>query len=258
MTAQKQKLSIETYKELDPENAYFKHIEHCRQKTYDSDVQTHVHHIIPEYVFNNSAATPADLEFKNCPENLIFLSIEDHIIAHELLYEIYGNPQDCGAILLLTGQLSEASRLWKQLGAWASHNIQEENQRQFWNQGFQKEMARRSMARPDALQIRSAGGKIGGRTAKLNVAIEPKQRFLFKYKGEPVVCLFHCSLGSQVLEVLHAVQPSKLQRATPLLNGTRQNLNGWSCERLPDGPDLEKRYLNTLDNQSLGLQQPNS
>jgi hypothetical protein len=233
----------------------------------------HTHHIIPEYVFNHSAATPADLEFKNSQKNLVFLSIEDHIIAHQLLYEVYGNKQDCGAILILTGQLAEASRVWKQLGAWASHNVQEENERQFWNQEFQKEMARlfrqrrnlsgapaplSSMARPDALLIRSVGGKIGGKTTKLNVAIKPHERFTFLYQGEAKVSLFNSSLGSQVLEVLNAVQPSKLQRATPLLNGSRKNLNGWSCVRLPDGPVLPDKYLKTLADQSLGLQKPKS
>ena len=256
--SQKQVLSIQTYQQLNKENDDFNHIEVCRAKQYGPDTQMHVHHIIPEYVFNHSAATPADLEFKNSQENLVVLSIEDHIIAHQLLYEVYGNKQDCGAILILTGQLAEASRVWKQLGAWASHNVQEENERQFWNQEFQKEMARRSMARPDALLIRSVGGQIGGKTTKLYVAIKPHERFTFLYKGEAKVSLFNCSLGSQVLEVLNAVQPSKLQRATPLLNGSRQNLNGWSCVRLPDGPVLPDKYFKTLADQSLGLQKPKS
>ena len=41
-------------------------------------------------------------------ENIIFLSPEDHAKAHELLYEVYGNKQDSGAVLMLNGYESES------------------------------------------------------------------------------------------------------------------------------------------------------
>jgi len=53
--------------------------------------------------------------------------LADHIKAHELLFEIYENPRDFGAIQLLNGNFSEATKTWRQLGAQASHAIQKKN-----------------------------------------------------------------------------------------------------------------------------------
>lgn len=56
----KTKLNIKTYKHLDKNNKYFVHIEQCKTKIYPPNTQLHVHHIIPEHIFNDPAITPAD------------------------------------------------------------------------------------------------------------------------------------------------------------------------------------------------------
>ena len=76
---------------------------------------------------------------------------------------MYGNIQDLGATKLLQGLKNESRHIWKKLVARASHLVQKEKGKNFWNKGFQKDMAKRSMEKPDALETRSAGGKKGGR-----------------------------------------------------------------------------------------------
>ena len=143
------------------------------------------------YVFSTTTNLE-DLAFMNSPENLIELSLADHIRAHELLFEIYGNPLWCNSTFKLFQERQKHG-----LGAQASHAVQEKTQQQFWNSDFQIEMARRSMGRPDARQIRSVGGKKGGITAKLNIAIQAHERFVFSYKNREIVCVMNCQTGTE-------------------------------------------------------------
>lgn len=216
---------------IDKNKTYFSFIESCHFKKYSPEnCQLHMHHIIPKYAFSE---TSEDIAEKNCSENLILLSLEDHIKAHELLYDVFKNPQDLGAIAILKGSQSEACRIWRQLGAKATHQIQKEKYQTFYNSDFQKNMAKRSLARPDALEIRSKGGKIGGTKCHLDRAIKAHQCFVFSYQSKEVLCIFNCRTGGQVLEQLNQYKKTSLQRVTPLIKGVRQSLNGWSCYQYP-------------------------
>lgn len=223
---QKPRLNKNTWKTLDRNNAYFQFIEDCKTKIYDASVNLQIHHIIPQYVLKKTAEGEAYL---NLPENLVILSEDDHIKAHELLYEIYGNKQDQGAILLLKGSMNESRTIWKQLGAEKTHLIQKQNGTTLYSIDWQKEMAARSMARPDALEIRSKGGKVGGRTRNLDRVIKQEDRYIFSLEGTEVLCIINCRTGGEVLEQLNLYKQTPLQRVTPLLNGSRKNLHGWSC-----------------------------
>lgn len=250
--SKKTKLSLSSYRTLDRNNEYFKFIESCSTKygpdPFPEGRVRHVHHIIPVYVFRN-ATDPEDLIFKESPENRIYLSLEDHLEAHRLLYEIYGNIEDYGATQVLAGQMSEAARAWKQAGAYASHKVQRDAGRHFWNPDFQAEMGRRSLAKPDAKLVRSIGGRKGGITTKRGVAIQPHHRYTFSYEGNEVVSVLNCQTGQEVLEILQQIVPTTIQRVTPLLNGTRSSSHGWTCKRLLDGPKVTGRYLDKLREQ---------
>lgn len=115
------KLDQNTWKTIDRNNKYFAFIEECRLKTYDEGTTLHVHHIIPKYVLNK---TEEGKDYLNSDENLITLSDQNHLQAHGLLYEVYNNSQDRGACLLLQGQRDGAVKVWRTLGAEATHRIQ--------------------------------------------------------------------------------------------------------------------------------------
>jgi hypothetical protein len=214
---------------LERTNEYFIFIKNQKGNVYGEGVETHLHHVIPRYWFGTSKA---EQTFCYSSENLIRLSRADHIVAHELLYKVYENPQDQGAVELLKGNHEEGLKLIRKLGAEAVHRILKAEGLNFWNSEFQKEMAMRSLARPDALEIRSKGGKIGGRNRHKNVAISKTDRYLFSYDKNPVLCILNCETGGEVLEGLNSFKPTPLQRVTPLLKGERKSLHGWSCEKL--------------------------
>lgn len=136
------KLSLETYKTLNRTNKYFRFIEHCRKKKYGKNELTHIHHIIPVYVFKK-AERSEDFIFLESAENKIRLSIKDHWKAHELLFEIYGNQEDQAAKNMLSGNTIEAMVIWRVLGAQASHDTQRNNNKGFWNSETQKKKYRK-------------------------------------------------------------------------------------------------------------------
>lgn len=142
---------------LDKNNCYFKFIEDCHKKIYKESEIIHKHHIIPKHRFKTEDTEA--LAYCESEENLISLSLEDHKKAHELLYEVYKNEQDKGAYLMLSGQDEESIHVWRTLGAKSVHKKLKSENSNFWNSDFQIEMAVRSLARPDALKIRSEGGK---------------------------------------------------------------------------------------------------
>jgi hypothetical protein len=62
------------------------------------DVKTHSHHIIPLH-----------MKGPNVQWNLITLTLDEHIQAHQLLYENYKKLADLGATQMLSGQLKLGS-----------------------------------------------------------------------------------------------------------------------------------------------------
>jgi hypothetical protein len=90
---------------------YLSFIEECRQNTYNGNV--HEHHILPRHAGGT-----------NHKDNLIPLSLEDHITAHQILWEECGSFADFRSVVLLTRakgvtklQMSESSnQYWSQPG----------------------------------------------------------------------------------------------------------------------------------------------
>lgn len=226
----KKNLNSKTWKTLDKNNKYFKFIENCANKVYPPNIKTHLHHVIPRYVFGSNTSKE-DEAFINSSENIIILSVEDHAKAHELLYEIYGNAQDQGAVLMLNGYEQESRTIWRQLGATAVNQLMKDQKKTFWDPNYQTEMAARSMARPDAIEIRSKAGKIGGRNRQANRAIKADERYTFFFDNKEALCIINCNSGTQVLEELNKYQQTPLQRVSPLLNGSKTSLHKWSCRK---------------------------
>lgn len=69
---------------------------------------THKHHIIPKHEWVKRFGS---LKGVNAPDNLVFLSIEQHAQAHQLLHEINADPFDLIAYQTLSGQISKPEAL---------------------------------------------------------------------------------------------------------------------------------------------------
>ena len=85
------------------------------------EVYTHIHHIIPKHAGGTDD-----------PSNLVELTIEDHAIAHRMLWKLYGRKEDWCAWTGLSGLDEEnrraacsltQDRLWEQ----GRHNFQKVN-----------------------------------------------------------------------------------------------------------------------------------
>lgn len=88
------------------------------------------------------------------------------------------------------------------------------------------------MQKENALHIRSEGGKIGGRNRNLNIAIKKEDRYLFLFNNNEYLCVWNCETGGDVCKVLQSAIRTNCVRVTPLLNGQRKSLYGWSCIKL--------------------------
>nr|QUO99044.1 putative HNH homing endonuclease [Oedogonium sp. 260-2_chl]QUO99082.1 putative HNH homing endonuclease [Oedogonium sp. 260-2_chl] len=212
--------------------SFFDFIESCKNKQYSETAQMHLHHIIPKYLLKS---TPEETYFCDSRQNLILISIEDHVIAHEIFAELYPNHQNKGAVDLLKGQCNEAAKKWKQAGAYASHKQQRKNQTGFWDAQKQSDRARKSMLRPDALETRSQGGKTSGSQRWLDHIITESDRYVWFYEGKEILCTINCRSGGQVLDELKKIQNIQKypSRVSELIKGKRQSLNSWSCQPIP-------------------------
>jgi len=64
---------------LQPYRDYLKYLEQCRDKSYDTELVLHRHHIVPTFIHTDS-------DYVN---NVILLSVEDHIEAHYLMSKCF-------------------------------------------------------------------------------------------------------------------------------------------------------------------------
>lgn len=204
------------------------------QKSTELYSELQIHHIFPKYLFKKSLE-----DFYELPFNLIVLNKENHIRAHSLLYELYGDARDASAIQLLEGNCNEAVNSWRQAGGYATQRLLRARGSQFYDPVYQQKMGRRSLARPDALEIRSVGGKKGGRNSQIGRIINKEDRYVFSRRlskqdpvGVEVLCVFNCETGHDVLKELNKFSPTNLGRATPLLTGQRKWLHNWSCKKI--------------------------
>lgn len=78
---------------------YLRFIEHCKKKQYHIGEYLERHHIIPRHAGGT-----------NNKENLVKLSLKDHMLAHKIRYEVHGNQYDRSAYSYMSGQFAEAKR----------------------------------------------------------------------------------------------------------------------------------------------------
>jgi hypothetical protein len=62
--------------------------------------------------------------------------------------------------------------------------------------------------------------------------MKKEDRFAFCFEGQPVLCVFNCETGTDVLEILNQYKLTPLERVSPLLTGKRKNAYGWSCKKI--------------------------
>jgi len=200
-----------------------------------------MHHIVPKHHYKKHKLNKATLDL---PENLVPVNYADHIKAHQLRYEVYGERGDKIAVMFLTKNKEEALKQRQILGGEASNKIFREKKMFMHSNAFQKEMAARSMAKDNALETRSAAGKKGAERHR-NTILRSGDRYLWSLSKEEFIRLFGfdqanpvgntrefmCTFGFQqagdLCSLLNEIRPCKnLKSIAPLL-GTRAVTPNW-------------------------------
>eukprot|EP01023_Acetabularia_acetabulum_P033846 TRINITY_DN31695_c0_g2_i1.p1 TRINITY_DN31695_c0_g2~~TRINITY_DN31695_c0_g2_i1.p1 ORF type:complete len:422 (+),score=43.09 TRINITY_DN31695_c0_g2_i1:347-1612(+) len=214
-------------------NRYDQFIEECRNKDYPKGTYLENHHILPRHAGGSDE-----------PQNLIKLSLEDHVKAHLIRYKVYKSRYDLAMTLFRKNLSVEAWESILSQNGIKTTALQKrfgfEKGQIFWNSEFQKEMAQRSVTSEHAMKMRGVGGKKGGRTRNLNRIIIQQDKYLFFHNDCETVCIFNCETGGDILRELNKVIPTRLQRVSQLLRDERKKLHGWSCKPLNDVAIPEK------------------
>ena len=149
--------------ELSNTNAYDYYIQTLKtqrlseQSDPDKESFYERHHIIPR--FEKSKSTDA-------PENLVKVTVKEHVIAHWLRYKVFSKPQDLCAYLFRVGDTINSIKIRNELVSQARERDRIEK-RYFFDSDFQTEMGKR-------------GGKKGG-SAGSDAQFSARQRVGLQY-----------------------------------------------------------------------------
>ncbi|ATW62840.1 homing endonuclease [Synechococcus phage S-CBWM1] len=133
-------------------NRYEKFISHLKKKEpaiRNSSLSLQKHRIIPGHSGGDYSEA-----------NVVICSIEDHIKAHRIRYEVYGERGDKFAVSMMTGRLRIGDKVVATLGAYSTHEVCKENKTGFWSSETQRKNALKGDT-PEVLQKKSEGGKRG-------------------------------------------------------------------------------------------------
>lgn len=178
------------------DNVYIKFIDSCRSLKIVENEYCEIHHIIP---LSHGGFTTN--------ENLIRLSYANHIEAHKLLFEVTGNKVDQYIYCMMSGQTTESRKLFKILGAYASHKKQKALKGQIFTRDFQKKMAQRSLLSEKAKKARQeVGARLGKKRQEYRI-FSLSQKFVLTRKNCEIVCPINCKTGQDIGRLLSRIDP---------------------------------------------------
>ncbi len=206
------------------------------------------HHIIPRFEKINSTETP---------ENLVKVTVKEHVIAHWLRYKVFNKPQDLCAYLFRVGDTINSIMKRNELVSQAREKDRIEK-RYFFNSDFQTEMGKRGgpgSAGSDAQFL--ARQKVGleyGRKTGIKNQNETLKKFVanwsiwafsenafstsrVKDRGKELHVLISPKKSFvEVFQALKTFVPFSLEGKNPapmhkLVYNERKNMFGWRIER---------------------------
>lgn len=207
-----------------PNNMYAVFIESCRHLKISENEYCENHHIIP--LSHNGP---------NIPDNLIRLTYSNHVEAHRLIFEVTGNLVDEYIYNIMSGQTFKSRKLFRQLGAYASHAKQIRKKKEIFSQEFQREMANRSRMSEKAKQIRRITGSKLGRNRQNNRILKPHQKFVLTRNNLAVFCATRCNTGQDIARLIAFIDPIvhaallKQIRMTRIIRNPNKSLYKWRC-----------------------------
>lgn len=209
----------------DENKRYFSFLENCGP--YLDNIPLQKHHIIPKYCFKDTPSL-----FMETSANLVLLSKEDHTKAHQILFEIYGDQRDLGAVCMLSErtETEEGLRIFHQQGAVTVHKLLKKEERNFWSKDWQEEMLAQKKADSNILAIQ--GKSVSKRWDGRIISEEDQIVWSFLLRmGEETLCSLWCSLGKDIDIELQKIHPSKTE-VSKILSGKNKSSGGWTLKRV--------------------------
>jgi hypothetical protein len=137
---------------------YLRFIAHLRKKELailSRGIKTQTHRV-----------TPGHAKGKYIPNNMVECILKDHIQAHKIRYEVYGETGDLTSVNMMTGRVKAGGdSVVPVLGAYATHEVCKKNRRGFWDPHQQRKNALKGNT-PEVKAKKGEGGKRGNDVIK--------------------------------------------------------------------------------------------
>lgn len=207
---------------------YQSFIEHCRKKKYHPEEYLEKHHITPRHEGGDDSK-----------ENLVKLSLKDHITAHQVRYEVYGNKYDLAALNYMRGQSKEAKKIICSANGSKSkgRKLSQEHRRKLSRPGELNSFYGKSHTDVTKNIIREKA--IGRKWTK-----ETKDKLSKTLKSRPdITCPRRCNIYGK--EYSSASEASKILNISKSLLRYRCNSANWNQYIWLDPPANNKRPLSS-------------
>lgn len=233
-------------------NIYDDFIEAIKSKEYPVEIPLECHHICPKHAGGTEEKS-----------NKIFLSAEDHMLAHYYRFMVFQEKGDRLAFLLIKKQTTESRKIMQELAVAAN----KEKGNLFWNSEWQRKQGQKggslggSANTPAQFLARQAVGRVqGARVGRTRQSDRLKayfsKRMIWKYQKalhdqeNLSIEVIPCDTWTAVVAQLNAAVPDSIKNETSfikVLYGERKQMYGWRIDSMTirseagDGQDSPER-----------------
>lgn len=251
-------------------NAYEAYIEECKLNsvTKINEVGNPLpgiekHHIVPRF--------DGGLDV---PENIVLLTVKEHVIAHWLRWKVLKKPQDHCAFLFRIGD-TEAALAERRESVLEARKRDKINEKGFFDPEFQREMGTRggsiggSRGTLEQFRARQQVGLTYGRDTGISNQGKPLQEFVSKFsiwaysdnasKGqrgadrsdEKFFFVAPKQAFTDTVRVLNSFAPASIKNTTSLhkvVYGERKQMYGWRIVNTLTRSEVKEGIQNFIDN----------
>jgi hypothetical protein len=140
---------------MDRYNRFINHLKKKEKAILASGEKTQTHRIVPEH---------AGGEYT--PDNVVKCMLQDHLTAHRIRWEVYGETGDLCAVNMMSGRIKAGGdSVVATMGAYATHEVCKRNKRGFWDPEQQRKNSLKGNT-PEVRSKKGEGGKKGNDTIR--------------------------------------------------------------------------------------------
>jgi hypothetical protein len=207
---------------------YVSFLDSKKDEVYESPVYLEKHHIIPRFQGGSEAV-----------ENLIYLTPEDHTLAHFFRYLEYGKNEDATAVVFRCGYNEQARRLRQK----NTLEKMKQEKKGRWDSRLQSELGRKGGSKggsantPAQFNARQAVGKeygqktgLGNQSDTLKELLHYDLKWTHKTRPNQTFVTLPGKSGKEIIDQLEKYIPNQITNETTfykVFTGERKGLYGW-------------------------------